>query len=54
MKDGMTNGHVVGRAEGGRWLPGMSANPSGRPVGARARYAGHSRSMGQWAALTPS
>jgi len=29
MKDGMTNGHTNGWAEGGRWLPGMSANPSG-------------------------
>ena len=39
MKDGMTNGHAVGRLDGGRGAPGMSGNPSGWPVGARARYA---------------
>jgi hypothetical protein len=35
MKDGMTNGHAIRWAEGGRWLSSMSAHPSGRPIGAR-------------------
>jgi hypothetical protein len=36
-ENGIVNG-VVGRAPD-RWLPGAVPNPSGRPVGARARYA---------------
>ena len=36
--NGAMNGHVE-RAPDGKWLPGAVPNPSGRPIGARARYA---------------